>query len=150
MIKYCMKGRKIMELDIFLIFIIFCCIIGFIRFIQLIYVYKNGFSSQLEYVNYSYSNIEPDGLSANNGYMGGESTKHYVKAKYRIQKGLYIYKTVPQSIFRINSLEPVDIIVFPNNDKKFILKNQTFLWILPIICTLILLIIVCFFVFSFI
>lgn len=150
MIKYCMKGRKIMELDIFLILIIFCCIIGVIRFIQLIYVYKNGFSSQLEYVNYSYSSMEPDGPSANNAYMGGESTNHYVKAKYRTQKGLYIYKTVPQSTFKINSLEPVDIIVFPNNDKKFIQKNKIFLWILPIICTLILLIIVCFFVFTFI
>lgn len=137
-----------MEIDIFLILIIIICAIGFIRFIQLIYVSKNGFKSQLEYASYSHSSIEPDGPSTSNAYMGGESTNHYVKAKYRTKNGLYLHKKVPQSVFGINSIEPVNIIVFPKNEKKYIFKNKFSQWLLPIICTIILFIIIISFVLS--
>lgn len=135
-----------MEFDIFLILIVIGCVIGFIRFIQLIYVSKKGFTTQLEYASYSHSSIEPDGPSASNAYMNGESTNHYVKAKYRTKNGLYLYKNVPQSIFGINSLDPIDIVVFPKNEKRYILKKRISQWILPIICTIVLLLIIVFFI----
>ena len=139
-----------MKLDIFLILIIIFCAIGFIRFIQLIYVSKNGFKSKLEYESYSHSSIEPDGPSTSNAYMGSESTVHYVKAKYRTKNGLYRHKKVPQSAFGTNSLEPVNIIIFPKNEKKYIFKNKFSQWIFPIICTIILFIIIIAFVLEFI
>lgn len=137
-----------MKMDIVLVILIIILGIGFIRFIQLLYVSRKGFLTQLEYVKYSHSNIEPDGPSASNAYIGGEYTNHYVKAKYRIKNGMYLYKTVPQSVFGINNLDPVEIILFPKNEKKYIYKNRFSQWIVPILSTIILFIITIYIVLS--